>query len=144
MDRWLRGLLGRLHTKPVLKKLERWLKEHVDTVTPKSPLGKAMQYHTNHWKALSNYLYDGRLSIDNNLAERAMKSVVIGRKNYLFAGSHQGAENAATIYSIIETCKMMSINTFDYLKDVITRLPTTLNSDIHTLTPAGWNPLTDS
>ena len=78
------------------------------------------------------------LAIDNNIAERAMRSVAIGRKNYLFAGSHEGAESAATIYSLIETCKALDINTFDYLRDVLKRLPTTLNSEIASLFPYNW------
>ena len=62
---------------------------------PKSLVGQAIQYTLNHWKALNNYLRDGLLHLDNNVAERAIKPFVIGRKNFLFAGSHQGAENAA-------------------------------------------------
>lgn len=124
--------------KPILKRFKRWLLIQKKTVPPKSPLGQAMQYTLNHWQALNNYLRNGILSIDNNAAERAIKPVVIGRKNYLFAGSHQGAENAAVIYSLIETCKMNGINTFEYLKDVIAKLPTTLMKNIHELFPYNW------
>ena len=69
-----------------------------------------------------------------------MRSVVLGRKNYLFAGSDLGAESAATIYSLIETCKALEVNTFDYLSDVLRRLPNTLNSEIATLFPYNWKP----
>lgn len=127
--------------KPILKKLHRWLKEQNKTAPPKSPLGLAIQYALNHWKAMNNYLLDGVLDIDNNRAERAIKPFVIGRKNYLFAGSHRGAEYAAVIYSLIESCKMLNINTFDYFKDVLSRLPTTLNKDISLLFPCFWKPL---
>tara|TARA_R110002110_G_C13427246_1_gene714969 strand:- start:48 stop:257 length:210 start_codon:yes stop_codon:yes gene_type:complete len=66
--------------------------------------------------------------------------LVIGRKNYLFAGSHEGAKRAAIIYSIIETCKLNGINAWDYMNDVLKRLPTTLNKDIKTLYPYNWAP----
>jgi len=127
--------------KPKLKSLYKWLNEHKGTAPPKSPIGKAISYSLNHWEALKNYLRDGVLAIDNNIAERAIRSVVLGRKNYLFAGSDQGATSAATIYSLIETCKLLNINSFDYLTDVLKRLPTTLNSDLKTLLPYNWKPI---
>ena len=126
--------------RPILKAFKKWLHKQRQVVPPKSPLGEAMQYATNHWKALNHYLLDGELSIDNNAAERAIKPFVIGRKNFLFAGSHQGAEHAAVIYSLIESCKMHEINTFDYFKDVLERLPTTLNNNISELFPCYWMP----
>lgn len=127
--------------KPILKAFYKWLKRQTPVTPPKSPLGLAMQYSLNHWKGLNNYLLDGVLDIDNNRAERAIKPFVIGRKNFLFAGSHQGAEHAATIYSLIESCKMLNINTFDYFKDVLARLPTTLNKNIADLFPCNWRPV---
>lgn len=130
----------RYYAKPILKKIYEWLKCHQPIGLPKSPLGQAIQYCLNHWQALKNYLRKGYLAIDNNAAERAIKPIVIGRKNYLFAGSHQGAENAAVIYSLIETCKLLGINTFDYLKDVLERLPTTLMKNISDLFPQNWKP----
>ena len=130
----------RRFAKPILRKLHRWLQKKNKTAPPKSPLGLAIQYALNHWKAMNNYLLDGILDIDNNRAERAIKPFVIGRKNYLFAGSHRGAEYAAVIYSLIESCKMLNINTFDYFNDVMSRLPTTLNRDISDLFPCFWKP----
>jgi len=78
------------------------------------------------------------LAIDNNAAERLMKPIKIGVKNYLFAGSDQGAENAAVLYSLIETCKLHQINPYEYLRDVLMRLPTQLNSKIDELLPWCW------
>jgi transposase len=132
----------RYFAKSILKKLHRWLRKHQRTTPPKTPLGIAIQYALNHWEALNNYLRDGILDIDNNQAERAIKPFVIGRKNFLFAGSHRGAEHAAVIYSLVESCKMLNINTFDYFKDVLQRLPSTLNKNIDTLFPCFWKPLT--
>ena len=109
-----------------------------ETTLPKTPIGQAIGYTLNHWRALCNYLREGYLNIDNNTAERAIKPLVIGRKNYLFAGSHQGAKHAAIIYSLIETCKQHNINTYVYLKDVLARLPSQKNSKLDELLPYYW------
>ena len=124
------------HSRPILDKLKAWLDEQ--TTLPKSPLGKAIAYTLNHWQALNNYLLNGCLSIDNNSAERAIRPLAIGRNNWTFAGSDRGGKSAAIIYSLIETCKMNGINSFDYLKDMLTRLPTTKMKDIKTLLPYHW------
>ena len=130
----------RKHAKPLLKKFYRFLtKEHPRTL-PQSPIGKAMSYSLNHWKALCNYLRHGDLHIDNNAAERAIKPFVIGRKNFLFSASHEGAQNAAIIYSIIETCKLNNVNTFDYLRDIFTRLPNMKSNQTRELLPYDWKP----
>ena len=134
----------RRYAKPRLKRFYRWLCVQKEHAPPKSPLGKAIHYMLNHWQALNNYLRDGVLAIDNNIAERAMKTVVLGRKNYLFAGSAQGAEHAAVIYSLIESCKAVKINTFDYLTDVLSRLPSTRHSDIASLFPYNWRQIHDA
>ena len=132
----------RKYAKPILRKaIYPWLKKYQRCVLPKSPLGQAIQYCLNHWQALNNYLRAGYLDIDNNLAERLIKPVVIGRKNYLFAGSDQGAENAAVIYSLIQTCKLLDVHTFDYLRDVLEKLPTTLMKNIADLFPQNYLPL---
>ena len=99
-----------------------------------------MAYTLNHWRALRNYCRDGILQIDNNTAERAIKPLVIGRKNWLFAGNHEGAKRAAVLYSIIETCKLNGINPYFYLKDVLTKLPSTLMKDLKQLLPYHWKP----
>ena len=126
------------HSRPILDKFKAWLDEQ--TTLPKSPLGKAIAYTLNHWQALNNYLLDGCLSLDNNSAERAIRPLAIGRNNWTFAGNDKGGKSAAIIYSLIETCKMNGINTFDYLKDVLTRLPTTKMKDIKSLLPYQWQP----
>ena len=128
----------RKYAKPILKTYFKWLNKAFKQAPPKSPLASAIRYTLNHWKALNNYLLEGYLDIDNNCAERVIRPFVIGRKNYLFAGSHRAAKNAAVIYSLIETCKSLNINTFDYFKDVLARLPNTLNKDISLLFPANW------
>jgi hypothetical protein len=131
----------RIYSKPILKRFYRWLVKQQKTALPKAPIGQAIAYTLNHWRALNNYRRDGILNIDNNTAERAIKPLVIGRKNWMFAGSHEGAKNAAVLYSLIETCKLNAINPFTYLKDVLTRLPTTLNKDLNQLLPYNWKPI---
>ena len=128
------------HSKPLLKKLYQWLKSTIKTLMPNTPISKAVNYMLNHWRALCNFLSNGYLDIDNNKAERAMRRVAIGRKNWLFAGSDEGGKRAAIIYSILETCKQNGINTFDYLKDVLTKLPSAKQSEIKNFTPYNWLP----
>jgi transposase len=130
----------RRYAKPILQRFKRWLNITQHQAFPKSLLGKAITYTLNHWRALTHYCRDGVLDIDNNVAERAIKPLVIGRKNYLFAGSHDGARAAAVLYSLIETCKLFNVNTYDYLSDVLARLPNTLNKDIRQLLPYCWKP----
>ena len=90
---------------PVLNELSKWMVETYKTSLPKSPIGKAVTYCLPRWDNLINYLHDGSLEIDNNLAENAIRPIALGRKNYLFAGSHRGAERAAMFYSFFGTCK---------------------------------------
>lgn len=126
------------YAKPILKTLKRIINHHLSNTVVGTPFYKALQYANNHWVALNRYLADGYLEIDNNPAERAIKPCVIGRKNWLFAGSHDGGHRAAIIYSIVETCKMNNINPFDYLTNVLQRLPNTLNKNLRTLLPYHW------
>ncbi len=91
---------------------------------------------SNQWKPLTVFLDDGSVSLDNNASERAMRHVVIGRKNWMFAGSESGGHRAATIYSIIATCKLNGLDPFVYLRDVIDRLPR--GEDPALLLPAAW------
>jgi len=128
------------YAKPILKEYKKWLVAKSLRVLPKSPFGEAIAYNLNHWVALTRYLGNGILDIDNNRAERLMRPIAIGRKNWVFTGSDRGGDAAATIYSLIETCKLNNINPYDYLRDVLTRLPNTLNRDIKTLLPYNWKP----
>jgi transposase len=126
--------------KPILKYYKKWLLKKSVKVLPKSPLGGAVNYTLNHWIALTRYLANGILSIDNNQAERLIKPITIGRKNWCFAGNDRGGKAAAIIYSLIESCKLNDINPYDYLHDILSRLPNTLNRDIRSLLPYFWKP----
>ena len=141
MDDLGRKALRQEKSTPILKNFKQWLDEHSQRILPKSPLGNAINYALKNWPALLRYLEDGLLDIDNNAAERLMRPIAIGRKNWLFAGSDQGAENAAIMYSLIETCKLHAINPYHYLRDVLMRLPTQLNAKISELLPWNWKPV---
>lgn len=128
------------HSKPILKELYKWLLDHQSRASPKSYLGGAIQYTLNNWKALNTFLENGRLEIDNNRAERAIKSVVMGRKNYLFMGGPKGGEAAAIMYTLAETCKKNEVDPYHYLADVLERLPTHPQKRISELLPQNWKP----
>jgi len=100
-----------------------WLNEKSLVVIPKSKTGIAIAYCLNQWKKLNNFLLDGRLEIDNNRSERSIKSVVIGRKNFLFSNTPKGAKASAIIYSLVETAKGNNLNPQKYLEYLLDKLP---------------------
>jgi len=120
---------------PVLNELGKWMAETYKTVLPKSPIAKAMAYCIPRWDNLMNYLNDGSLEIDNNLAENAIRPIALGRKNYLFAGSSRGAERAAMFYSFFGTCKKNNVNPFEWLKKVLEIIPEHKVNKLHELLP---------
>jgi len=125
-------------SKPVLMEIKSCLDVWSVQVLPKSPVGKAVTYALGQWTALNRYVDNGILSIDNNLAERVLRMVVIGRKNWLFAGSDNGGKRAAIIYSLTASCKLCGIDPFAYLRDVLGRVSTHPASRISELIPANW------
>jgi len=108
---------------PILAALHAWLKENITQVLPKSAIGIAIAYTLHLWPRLVRYLDDGRYEIDNNLIENSIRPVALGRKNYLFAGSHEGAQRAAIMYSFLGTCKINNIEPFEWLSTVLKRIP---------------------
>jgi transposase len=126
------------HALPILNDLGKWMAEKFKQNLPRSPLGEAFQYTISRWDNLLAYLYDGHLEIDNNLVENAIRPNALGRKNYLFAGSHESAQSAAMFYSFFGTCKKHSINPFDWLKDVLERIPMHKANKLHELLPQNW------
>jgi transposase len=136
-----RRTLREARAAPLLERIRKWLKELQPTVLPKSPLAEAIGYVLGNWDALSRYTQDGRLKIDNNGAERAIKPVVLGRKNWLFCGSEPAAHRAAILLSLVQTCKHVGVDPFVYLRDVIERVSTHPMSRIGELTPRQWRQL---
>lgn len=120
---------------PVLQELETWLKEGIYEVLPKSAIGMAFAYTLNLWPRLSRYIEDGRFLIDNNLIENSIRPVALGRKNYLFAGSHEAAQQAAIIYSLLATCKINNIEPFAWLRQTLSIIPDYPANKLHTLLP---------
>ena len=124
--------------RPILARLKVLLDALALSALPKSPLGQAVTYARNHWIALTRYPEDGRLKIDNNGAEQALRPIVLGRKNWLFAGSEAAAHRTAVLCSLVQTCKHLGIDPFTYLRDVIDRVSTHPARRILELTPREW------
>jgi transposase len=106
-------------SRPTLDKLQRWLLGVVAHEPPSSEFARASAYALNHWSALTRFLDDGRLSLDNNLCERQLRDIALGRKNFLFAGSHEAAHRTAALYSLLRTCQQYGVPPQDYLTDVL-------------------------
>lgn len=115
--------LRQIASVPVLAEIEEWLIEQKPVVLPKSAIGVAVNYTLGLWTRLKKYVDDGNLQIDNNLVENSIRPVALGRKNYLFAGSHDGAQRAAVIYSLLATCKLNDIEPYQYLKNLLEIIP---------------------
>jgi transposase len=133
-----REALRQKESVPLLAKIDAARQALAASVLPKSPLGDALGYLNNQWAALQRYVADGRLSIDNNNAENQLRVVAVGRRNWLFAGSFEGARRAAVLYSLVQSCKLIDVPPFDYLKDVLLRVATHPQRVIRELTPKGW------
>lgn len=138
LDADARRTLRREQAVPLLARIDSVRQDLARTVLPKSPLGDAVRYLTNQWAALQRYVEDGRLAIDNNRAENQLRVVAVGRKNWLFAGSLEGARRAALLYSLVQSCKLVKVPPFGYLKDVLLRVATHPHQRIGELTPRGW------
>ena len=126
-------------TKPLLDALEPWLREKLATVMQSSPIADAIRYALKHWQGLCRFLDDGRIEIDSNTVERAIRPLALTRKNALFAGSDGGGQHWAIAASLIETCKLNAINPQDYLADILQRLVAGHTIDrIDELLPWAW------
>ena len=125
---------------PVLENIKAWMMDAYPQVLPESTIGKAIGYSLKRWDKLSLYTTDARLQIDNNLVENAIRPVAIGRKNYLFAGSHDGARRAAMLYSFLGTCKINNVNPFEWLRDILRRIPSHSVNKLDQLLPNNWTP----
>ena len=131
------------HSKPILAQIDTRRQIWAQHVLPKNPISEALVYLDNQWTALNRYVEDPILHIDNNLAERTLRRVALGRKNWLFAGSDNGAQRAAIHYSLIASCKLCKVDPFHYLKDVLDRVSTHPASRVIELLPCNWQPRKD-
>jgi transposase len=123
---------------PVLAAFRTWLDAEALVVLPKAPIAAALGYVRNQWDALTRFCEDGRLRLDNNAAERALRRVAVGRKNWLFAGSEAGAERACVLYSLLASCRLHGVHPFDYLRDILVRVSSHPARDVLALTPKYW------
>jgi transposase len=142
LDAVARAALRQERARPILNDWQEWLESESSNVLPKSPIGKAIQYAQNQWTALNRYIEDGDLDIDNNEAERALRGIAVGRRNWLFLGSDRGGRAAATLYSLITSAKRHGHDPFAYLRDLFIRIPAHPNKAIAEILPDRWNKTT--
>jgi transposase len=137
-----RAALRQARSGPILGRIQRWLRRTAANEPPESALKKACAYGLNQWEALTRFVDDPRLPLDNNLCERQIRSLAVGRKNYLFAGSDAAAENAAILYSLVRTAALAGIDTYAYLKSVIEKIASGWpQSRIDELLPENYTPV---
>lgn len=136
----LREAVRSHQSRPVVERIKKALvalkasRRHL----PQSLLGQAIDYALGQWPTLEVFLRTGKVEIDNNLVENAIRPTAIGKKNWLFMGEAGAGQRGAIIYTLVETCRKRSIDPYAYLRDVLTRLPTLKNSQISEVTPEAW------
>lgn len=134
-----RAELRHSHAAPVFDDLERWLAMQLTTISGKSPLASAIRYALTRMERLRPYLDHGILELDNNAAERGMRAIALGRKNYLFVGSEAGGKAAAIAYTLIETAKLNAVDPNAWLADTLARIPDYKITKVDDLLPGQWN-----
>jgi len=143
LDPDARAAFRQQRSAPQLDKLKPWLVRTLADEPPSSALAKASGYLLNQWGALTRFLHDGRLALDNNLVESQLRAVALGRRNYLFAGSHDAAHRAATLYSVMRTCALHGVPPLPYVTSVLKTLAAGWPNDrIDELLPGRWQPST--
>jgi len=128
----------RRYAKPILKTMHIWMQEQYPKVLPKSAIAKAINYSLRLWSQLCQYTEDGHCLIDNNAVENTIRPLALGRKNYLFAGSHKAAQKAAMMYSFFATCKINDVEPYGWLNDVLQRIPEHKANKLEELLPQNW------
>ncbi|MCE6949723.1 IS66 family transposase [Cereibacter sphaeroides] len=136
-----RRAVRQAHSRPKVKAFKAWAEEQLEYISGKSDLAKAFRYALNRWDAFGLFLEDGRVAIDNNPAERAMRPIGIGRKNWLFAGNDAGGETLARAMTLIESAKLSGLDPLAYLADVLARINDHINPRLYELLPWNWKPL---
>jgi hypothetical protein len=139
-----RQRLRQLQSKPIADKLREWLLLHRQKATDGTAIAKAIDYSLGRWQALTRFLDDGTLPIDNNWVENRIRPIALGRSNWLFAGSLRAGKRAAAVMSLIQSARLNGHDPYRYLKDVLERLPTQPASRIDELLPHSWTSATTS
>jgi transposase len=130
--------MRRVRSVAITAAIAEWLVATSLGHAPKSRLGVAVRYAGRQWVALTRFLNDPALPLDNNSAERALRVAALGRKNFLFVGSDEGGENLASLYTLVGTCEANRINPFRYLRDILIRVQTHPQSRLDDLLPQRW------
>jgi transposase len=134
----LREAMRSAESRMILRRIKKALENQTGKHHPQSGMGKAIGYAVRHWKKLERFSEDGRLEIDNNGAEQVIRPTALGKKNWLFFGHDAAGQRSAILYTILANCRVLGINPFEYLCDVLTRLPDMTSQQARLLTPAGW------
>ncbi len=132
------ALARHVRSRATVESLAKWVDERRPVTPPKSPLGQALGYFNRQRKALAAFLEDPLVPLDNNVAERALRAVAIGRKNFLFVGHDEGGRNLATLQTICHTCLLHGVNPYEYVQDVAVRVRTHPNDRLDELLPWNW------
>jgi hypothetical protein len=139
LDHEARRARRRDRSAPLMNELGTWIARIHPTAPPKTPLGKALTYAINQWPQLMRFLDDGRIELDNNGIERAMRPIAVGRKGWLFAGSDEGARRAAIVYTVIGSAVLAGVEPWAYLRAVVEELSASVSSDrLAELAPDRW------
>jgi transposase len=127
-------------SRPIIERLHRVLLRlrGRQSLLPRSGLGRAVEYALGQWPSLKVYLGDGLVEIDNNSCERKIRPTAVGKKNWLFVGEAEAGQRSAVIYTIIESCRAHGLDPYGYLREVLTRLPSSTNWQVEQLTPAAF------
>ena len=133
----------RSRSKPLIDPFETWLRGERKKLSPKGPLAKAIDYQFNHWKAFTRFLDDGRICLSNNAAERAIRGIAVGRRNWTFCGSDTGGHRAAVMYTLIETAKLSDVDPKAWLADVLARIADHPMHRLDELLPWNWKAARD-
>jgi transposase len=135
-----RQLVRQQRSRPLVEAMHGWMRQQLDRVSGRSGLAKAIRYALNHWNGLIQFLHDGRLELDTNIVERAMRPVALGRKNALFAGSSSGGQHWAIVATLIQSAKLNDVEPLAWLADVLQRIVAarTKSTELHTLRPWNW------
>ena len=139
-----RRALRRERSKPLVESFETWLRSERKKLSPKGPLAKAIDYQFNHWAAFTRFLDDGRICLSNNAAERSIRGIAIGRRNWTFCGSDTGGHRAAVMYTLIESAKLSDVDPKAWLADVLARIADHPVQQLDALLPWSWKAARDA
>ncbi len=125
---------------PIVDEIDLWVDAQLGRHSPQSAMGKALTYASNQRSRLRRFIDDAKLALDNNFAERHLRVIALGRKNFLFAGTVEAAQNDAIFQTIVSTCKLNGVNPYEYIKDVLVRISSHKKSLLYELLPWNWQP----